>query len=90
MAGSWTQSKWPRYNKHDGPLAAGTLMLAARTLGYGTVYFTDSILDGVTRDVLKIPERYERICITPVGVPEEWPETPEKKALDDFIVRDSF
>lgn len=85
-----TQSKWPDYNKHDGPLAAGTLMLAARSLGYGTVYFTDSISDDVTREVLGIPDRYERICITPVGVPEEWPETPSKKNLDELIVYDSF
>ena len=84
------ESKWPTYNKHDGPLAAGYLMLAARALGYGTVYFTDSIPDQVTKEVLTIPDRYERICITPVGVPEEWPETPEKKALDEFIVHDSF
>lgn len=84
------ESKWPTYNKHDGPLAAGYLMLAARALGYGTVYFTDSIPDQVTKEVLNIPDRYERICITPMGVPEEWPETPEKKALDEFIVHDSF
>jgi len=85
-----TQSKWPSYNAHDGPLAAGTLMLAARALGYGTVYFTDTITDGVTREVLCIPDRYERICITPVGVPEEWPETPSKKNLDELIFYDSF
>lgn len=85
-----TQSKWPSYNKHDGPLAAGYLMLAARALGYGTVFFTDSITDEVTRNVLGIPERYERVCITPIGVPEEWPETPAKKDLDELIVYESF
>ena len=84
------QSKWPSYNKHDGPLAAGYLMLAARALGYGTVFFTDSITDQVTRKVLGIPERYERICITPLGVPEEWPESPSKKDLDELIVYESF
>jgi nitroreductase len=85
-----TQSKWPSYNKHDGPLAAGYLMLAARALGYGTVFFTDSITGEVTRNVLGIPERYERICITPIGIPEEWPETPSKKDLDELIVDESF
>ena len=84
------ESRWPSYNKHDGPLAAGYLMLAARALGYGTVYFTDSIPDQATKEVLSIPDRYERICITPVGVPEEWPDTPKKKSLDDFIVYDSL
>jgi len=80
-----TQSKYPSYNRHDGPLAAGYLMLAARALGYGTVYFTDSIPDEVTKEVLHIPDRYERVCMTPVGVPDEWPDTPDKKSLDDLV-----
>ena len=84
------QSKWPAYNKYDGPLAAGYLMLAARALGYGTVFFTDTIPDQVTKEVLDIPSRYQRMCITPVGVPEEWPATPAKKELDELIVYESF
>jgi nitroreductase len=83
------QRKWPDYNQHDGPLAAGYLLLAARALGYGTVYMTDSISVAVTKKVLNIPDRYTRVCITPVGVPVEWP-TIDKKALDDFIVREGF
>ncbi len=85
-----TQSRYPSYNRHDGPLAAGYLMLAARALGYGTVYFTDSIPDEVTKEVLRIPDRYERVCITPVGVPDEWPETPDKKGLDDLVAHETI
>jgi nitroreductase len=84
------QSKWPSYNKFDGPLAAGYLMLAARALGYGTVFFTDTIPDQVTKEVLSIPDRYQRICITPVGIPKEWPATPAKKKLDELVVYESF
>ena len=85
-----TQSKWSSYNKHDGPLAAGYLMLAARALGYGTVYFTDSITEEVTKRVLRIPDRYERICITPIGIPEEWPKKPPKKNFDELVVYETF
>jgi len=74
------------WNDHDGPLAAGTLMLAARALGYGTVYYTGSIPGHVTKEVLQIPERYKQVCITPVGVPAGWPKTPTKKPLDSFIM----
>lgn len=81
--------KYPDYNQHDGPLAAGYLLLAARALGYGTVYMTDSISVEATRKVLNIPDQYTRVCITPVGVPVEWP-TKDKKALDDFIVKERF
>jgi nitroreductase len=84
------QSKWPSYNQFDGTLSAGYLMLAARALGYGTVFFTDTIPDQVTKKVFNIPDRYRRICITPVGIPEEWPATPEKKKLDELVIYDSF
>ena len=84
------RSQYPSYNRHDGPLAAGYLMIAARALGYGTVFFTDSIPEQVTREVLKIPKRYERICITPIGVPKEWPKGPAKDPLESFIVYDTF
>lgn len=84
------QSRYPTYNHWDGPLAAGYLMLAARALGYGTVFATDSIPEAVTREVLGIPDRYTRVCITPIGVPEAWPESPPKKSLDEFIVSERF
>lgn len=83
-------SKYPDYNHWDGPLAAGYLMLAARALGYGTVFVTDAIPDSVTKEVLHIPENLTRVCITPLGVPVEWPTTPEKKKLEDFLLFDQI
>ncbi|WP_346859787.1 nitroreductase family protein [uncultured Draconibacterium sp.] len=82
-------SAYPGYNHWDGPLAAGYLMLAARALGYGTVHITDSFSEELTKRVFEIPDRYSRVCITPLGVPKEWPEK-EKKALDEFIVNEKF
>lgn len=84
------ESRYPTYNHWDGPLAAGYLMLAARALGYGTVFITDSVPADVTKEVLNIPDRYTRVCVTPIGVPTTWPEAPEKKGLDEFIVYDGF
>ncbi len=76
--------------KHDGPIAAAYLMLAARAYGYGTAYLTDGIPDDVTREVLAIPARYQRICITPVGVPDGWPESKPKRKLDEMVVWETF
>jgi len=84
------QSAYPDYNRFDGPMAAANLFLAARALGYGTVFYTDTISADVTRQVLRIPERYEQVCITPIGVPSEWPKAPAKKELSEFIVYDGF
>lgn len=83
-------SMYPDYNHWDGPLAGGYLMLAARALGYGTVFITDAIPDSVTKEVLQIPDNYTRVCITPLGIPVEWPATPKKKKLEEFIVREKF
>ena len=83
-------STYPDYNHWDGPLAAENLMLAARALGYGTVFITDAIPEEVTKEVFNIPDRYNRVCITPLGVPVEWPKSPEKKKLGDFILYDKF
>jgi nitroreductase len=79
------KSMYPDYNHWDGPLAAGYLMLAARALGYGTVFITDAIPDNITKEVLQIHDNYTRVCITPLGVPAEWPVTPEKKKLEEMI-----
>jgi nitroreductase len=84
------QSAYPDYNRFDGPMAAANLFLVARALGYGTVFYTDTISAEVTRRALQIPERYEQVCITPIGVPGEWPKAPAKKDLSEFIVYDGF
>ena len=79
------QSSYPDYNHWDGPMAAGYLMLAARALGYGTVFITDSVPNEVSKKILHIPDRYTRVCFTPLGVPVEWPQSRAKKPLEDFI-----
>jgi nitroreductase len=84
------ESMYPDYNHWDGPMAAGYLMLAARALGYGTVFITDGIPESVTKDVLGIPDKYTRVCITPLGIPVEWPQSPSKKRLEEFIIHDNF
>lgn len=83
------ESRYPSYNPHDGPLAAGYLMLAARALGYGSVCITDAIPEEATQKAFNIPERYNRVCITPIGIPVEWP-TKEKEAFETFLVKETF
>ncbi len=89
------QSTWPSYNVKDGTLAAGQIMLAARALGYGTVFLTDGIPVAATAKALAIPDRYERIAMLPIGVPAEdgpggWPESPEKKPLQEVVAHETI
>ena len=84
------EAKWARYSRHDGALAAANLMLAARALGYGTIYGTDGIPETAVREVFSIPERYEFVILTPIGVPESWPEAPARRDLESFVVYERF
>jgi nitroreductase len=83
-------SRYPRYNTYDGALAAGYLMITARSLGYGTVFSQDTIPYDIIKKVFAIPDHYERVCFTPIGVPEEWPKSPPKKKLEEFVVFETF
>ena len=84
------ESKYPAYNIMDGTLAAGYLIIAARSLGYGTVFTTDSFSEDIIRDVFNIPGNLRQICFIPVGIPEEWPASPNKIPLNDLIVFEQF
>lgn len=84
------QSRYPDYNKHDGPLAAENLILAAASLGYGTVYGTDAISADALREIFSIPERYEIVCFIPIGIPDQPLPVPEKQPLESFIVEECF
>ena len=85
-----SRAKHSVYNSHDGPLAAGYICLAARALGYGTVYLTGSIPPKAFREAAKVPDYYDITCVIPVGVPDAWPETPPKKKLEELVVYESF
>lgn len=85
-----SRSKYPAYNVQDGSLAAGMLMIAARGLGYGTGFFTSFFPEDRMKEFFRIPERYNLICFTPIGIPEEWPPNPAKKELAEVVVFDKF
>ena len=88
LAGAKTRS--PENELLSGAVAAGYLFVAARALGYGTVFCRNSVPEDIARKVFNISDDYQWICITPVGVPDEWPDTPPKKKLEEFIVNNQF
>lgn len=83
-------AKYPNYIVYDGTLAAGYLMIAARALGYGTGFFTTFFPEKKMKTFFKIPETFRLVCFTPIGVPDQWPETPPKKDLADLVIFESF
>ncbi len=85
-----TDTSYPDYVLQDGVLAAGHLMIAARSLGYGSGFFTSFFPEKEMKRFFRIPDKYKLICFTPIGIPYEWPETPEKKKIEDLVVFESF
>jgi nitroreductase len=85
-----SESAYPPDNRNDGPLAVALLMITARSLGYGTGFYTTYFPEARMREFLGIPARYNLLCFTPVGVPVEWPAAPPKKPLTDFVVFEKF
>ena len=83
-------AKHPDYIFYDGALAAGYLMIAARALGYGTGFFTTFFPEEKMKKFFKIPEAFRLVCFTPIGVPDQWPDTPPKKELADLVIFESF
>jgi nitroreductase len=87
---AYTETPNPPNDITAGILAAENLMLAARALGYGTVFCVNSIPEEITKSILNIPDNYQRICITPIGIPDAWPEPPEKKPVSEAVLYDKF
>jgi nitroreductase len=85
-----SKAKYPDYVLRDGILAAGNMMIAARALGYGTGFFTTFFPDDKMRVFFDIPDRYELVCFTPIGIPEGSPKPLPRKKLDDIIVYEAF
>jgi 5,6-dimethylbenzimidazole synthase len=85
-----SQSAYPPDNRNDGPLAVALLMIAARSLGYGTGFYTTYFPEARMREFFGIPDRYNLVCFTPIGVPSEWPPPPPKKPLEEFIAFEKF
>jgi nitroreductase/ketosteroid isomerase-like protein len=85
-----SKAEHPGYILYDGTLAAGYLMIAARGLGYGTGFYTTFFPEDKMRDFFDLPEQYNLICFTPIGIPDSWPEMPEKKKIEELVIFESF
>jgi nitroreductase len=80
-----TTVRYEGYTDMDGSLAAGYIMLAARALGYGTVFYSGSVTEELCRKHFGIPEKYKRVCMIPIGVPVEWPERRKRLPLKKLV-----
>jgi nitroreductase/ketosteroid isomerase-like protein len=73
-----------------GFMAAGNMMLAARSLGYGTDFHTGYFPYEVVKSFVKAPDNLCFICALPMGIPQEWIDLPDEKNWEDIIVYENF
>ncbi len=85
-----TTKRYPQYVAYDGALAVASLMIAARALGYGTGFYTTFFPEAKVKEFFGIPDRYALICVTPLGVPEEWPSPPPKRSLNEILLHSAW
>ena len=88
-------SQYPSHNEKDGSLAAAHIQLAARALGYGSVFLTDGVPEEASKRAFAIPERFRRIAMIPIGLPDAdtvggWPVSPAKKALREIVAYETI
>jgi nitroreductase len=87
-AGEFATDKGDWY-MFDTALAMQNLVLAAHSLGLGTVHL--SLFDAKkTAEILEIPEGFCVVSMTPLGYPDQEPRTPPRKELSEIIFQNKF
>lgn len=73
----------------DVALAMQNLTLEAYSLGLGTVHIGAFDAKGAGA-ILAVPEGYSVVEMTPLGFPDESPETKPRKELSEIVFHDKF
>jgi len=80
------KGEWYMY---DVALAMEHLVLAAHSLGLGTVHI--GLFDSPQADaILEVPEGYCVVSMTPLGHPDESPAARPRKSIDEFVYYEKF
>lgn len=82
--GSFSTSKEDRWEVFDAGIATQSLCLAAYNEGLGTVimgYFDEKAVS----KVVNLPENQKLAAMVAIGVPDESPEMPRRKNVDELL-----
>jgi len=73
----------------DASIALDHVTLAAHSLGLGTCWVA-RFKEEKVKDVLGVPEDVRVVALTPLGYPDESPERPSRKNLEELIAYDRY
>ncbi len=79
----------------DYSAAVENMLLAIEELGYRSCWYEGHITDDdrigdKIAGILNVPDGYELVCVLPVGIAEEMPVAPAKKAFEERAWFNSF
>ncbi len=74
---------------YDLGLAMENLVLAAQSLGLGTVHIGAFNIEAAEQ-VLGVPEGVTVVAMTPVGVPAAESRAPKRRAIEEFVHYDKY
>jgi nitroreductase len=74
---------------YDMGLAMENLVLAAQSLGLGTVHIGAFNIEAAEK-VLGVPEGVTVVAMTPVGVPAAGSRAPKRRAIEEFVHYDKY
>ncbi len=83
---STSKGDWLMY---DLGLAMENLVLAAQSMGLGTVHL-GAFNPEAAEKVLGVPDGYTLVAMTPVGVPAADSRAPKRRAIEEFVHYDKF
>jgi len=73
----------------DASIALDHVTLAAHSLGLGTCWVA-WFKEEKVKDILGIPEDVRVVALSPLGYPDESPERPSRKNLEELIAYDKY
>ncbi len=74
----------------DGANTTLYIQLAAHAVGLGTVWIQTMGYEEKIREILGLPENYTPVAILAIGYPDEKPEPPERKSLEEIVFRNRY
>jgi len=73
----------------DVAIAMQNMVLAAHSLGLGTVYI--GYFDAVkTAEIIGLPQGLQAVAMTPLGYPDEEPKATPRKELSDIVFYEKY
>lgn len=82
--GSYTTVREDNWQTFDNGVATQTLCLAAHEKGLGTVIMGMYDIDKA-EEILQVPEGQLLMALVAIGYPDEEPEVPKKKTVEDLL-----